>query len=122
MKKDNIIKEKTYQFALRVIIICKELEEKNEYVLSKQLKRSGTSPGALVRESEHAESRKDFIHKMSIALKEANETEYWIDLITDSSYIDKEKMTKLKSACVEIIKILSAIVKTTKLRAIKKQL
>lgn len=117
--KKNVIKEKTYSFAIEIIKICKELETQNEYVLSKQLKRSGTAPGALVRESEHAESRKDFIHKLSIALKEANESEYWIDLITDSNYIDKEKMDKLKSDNIEIIKILSSIVKTTKLRTIR---
>ena len=76
MKKENIIKTKTYLFAVEVIKICKELEDQNEYVLSKQLKRSGTAPGALVREDEYAESRKDFIHKMSIALKEANESDY----------------------------------------------
>ena len=118
--KRNIIREKTYLFALEIIKICRELEKQNEYVLSKQLKRSGTAPGALVREAEHAESRKDFIHKMSIALKEANESDYWIDLISESKYIEEEKMSKIKSDNIEIIKILSSIVKTTKLRTVRK--
>jgi len=120
LKKENIIKDKTFSFALSVIKICKKLELQNEYVIGRQLKRSGTAPGALVRESEHAESRKDFIHKLSIALKEANETEYWIDLVIASELIEKEKLINLKSDCIEIIKILSSIVKTSKLNGIRK--
>jgi len=74
--KENVIKDKTFAFGKRIVRMCSYLEEsKNEYVLSKQLKRSGTAIGALVREAEHTESRKDFIHKLSIALKEANETD-----------------------------------------------
>ena len=72
--KENIIKEKTFSFGKRIVKMCRYLEdEKREFVLSKQIKRSGTAPGALVREAEHAESKKDFIHKLSIGLKEANE-------------------------------------------------
>jgi len=87
--KENIIKTKSYLFAIAVVKTCRFLiYEKKEYILSKQLLRSGTAIGALVREAEHAESKKDFIHKLSIALKEANETEYWIDLLIDTNYLD----------------------------------
>ncbi len=77
--KNNVVKEKSFVFALRIVKLSKYLsQEKQEYVLSKQLLRSGTAIGALVREAEHAESRADFVHKMAIALKEANETLYWL--------------------------------------------
>ena len=80
--KENIVKNKSFDFALRIVKLYKFLiEEKREFVISKQLLRSGTAIGALIREAEHAESKADFIHKMSISLKEANETEYWIDLL-----------------------------------------
>lgn len=80
--KDNIVKRKSFDFALEIVKICRVLvEEKREYVLSKQVLRSGTAVGALVRESEHAESKKDFIHKLAIALKESNETDYWLELL-----------------------------------------
>ncbi len=82
--KSNVIKEKTFAFGKRIVKLCVYLEgSKKEFVLSKQLKKSGTAPGALVREAEHAESKKDFIHKMSIALKEANETEYWLHMLKE---------------------------------------
>jgi four helix bundle protein len=78
-RKENIIKSKSFDFALRIIKLHKYLcNEEKEYTLSKQLLRSGTAIGAMVRESEHAESKVDFIHKLSLALKEANEPEYWI--------------------------------------------
>ena len=76
--------------------------------------RSGTSPGAMVRESEHSESRKDFIHKLSIALKEANESEYWLQLIKEGNYISETEFKSIHNDCLEIIKILAAIIKTTK--------
>lgn len=93
----NIIKEKSFDFALRIIELTKLLVEAKEFVLSKQLLRSGTAIGALVREAEHAESKADFIHKMSIAQKEANETDYWIELLYKSDYLKKssyESVTK----------------------------
>ena len=74
--------------------------------------RSGTAPGALVRESEHAESKKDFIHKLSIALKEANETEYWLQMLKEGNYISKTEFESIHYDCVEIIKILAAIIKS----------
>lgn len=114
-KKKNIIKEKTFAFGKRVVRMCKYLEQdKKEYVLSKQLKRSGTAPGALVRESEHAESTKDFIHKLCVALKEANETDYWLHLVKEGEYITKEQFDSMWKDCDEIIRILVAILKTTK--------
>lgn len=88
--KQNIVKEKSFLFSLKIIRLYKFLcEEKKEYVLSKQVLRSGTAIDALVRESEHAESKPDFIHKMGIALKEANETEYWLELLFKSEYIGR---------------------------------
>jgi len=86
--KENIIKNKSFAFSLRIIKLYKYLVEiKKEYVLSKQILRSGTSIGALVYKSEHAESKADFIHKLSISLKEANETDYWLELLFQSEYI-----------------------------------
>ncbi|NBU82544.1 MAG: four helix bundle protein, partial [Flavobacteriaceae bacterium] len=86
MEKKNVIKEKSFAFAIEIVSLYKILAERKEFVLSKQLLRSGTSIGANVRESEHAQSKADFIHKLSIALKEANETEYWIDLLFETKY------------------------------------
>jgi four helix bundle protein len=83
--KEYVIKDKSFAFALRTVRLCRYLSsEKREFVLSKQLLRSGTAVGALVREAEQAESKADFIHKMAIALKEANETDYWIELLFQS--------------------------------------
>lgn len=113
--KPNIIKDKSYEFALQIIQTYKQIvKEMNEYVLSKQLLRSGTSIGALVHEGEHAQSKADFINKMNIAVKEANETIYWINLLKDSKYISVELHKHLSSDCLEIISILAAIVKTSK--------
>lgn len=89
--KENVIKNKSYSFAICIINLYKFLiENKREFVLSKQLLRSGTSIGAHVREAEHAESKADFIHKLSIALKESNETCYWLQLLADTNYISQE--------------------------------
>jgi len=113
--KNNIIKEKSYLFAIRVVNLCRYLQEtKKEYVLSKQLLRSGTAPGALVREAEHAQSRADFIHKMSIGLKEINESEYWINLLYDTDYINKEQYDSILDDAQEILKLMISIVKTSK--------
>lgn len=113
--KDNIIKNKSYDFALRIIKLYQFLnDKKQEYVMSKQLLRSGTSIGANIRESEHAESKADFIHKMSIALKEANESDYWIDLLHHSGYINKTQYESLSKDMIEILKLLISIVKSSK--------
>ena len=112
--KENIIHLKCYAFALRIIDINRLLIKKKEFVLSKQLLRSGTAIGALIKESEFAQSKADFIHKMSIALKEANETEYWLQLLNDSHWINKEEFLNIQPAIREIIAILVKILKTSK--------
>lgn len=115
MKGENIIKTKSYQFAIRVVNLYKFLvEDKKEFVISKQLLRSGTSIGANVREAEHAESKADFIHKLSIALKEANETEYWLDLLKETSYLNNSEYISIQVDIKEILKILISIIKTSK--------
>lgn len=113
--KENIIKNKSLGFALRIVKLYQHLyDTKKEYVLSKQLLRSGTAIGALVRESEHAESKADFIHKLSIALKEANESDYWIELLYQSSYLAESEYQSLFSELDEIIRLLVSIIKTSK--------
>lgn len=113
--KDNIIKNKSFDFAVNIIKVYKKLcDEKKEYTISKQLLRSGTSIGANVREGLEAQSKKDFISKLSISLKKACETEYWIELLTASDYIGKETSEDLMKDLKEIIKILNAIIKTAK--------
>ena len=113
--RENVVRDKSFAFALRVVKLAKFLEsEKREYVLSRQLLRSGTAVGALVREAEHAESKADFIHKMNIALKEANETLYWLELLHCGKYIDKESFQSIGCDSDELVKLLVAIVKTSK--------
>ena len=120
--KDNLIKEKSYRFALRVIKAYKFLsQEQREFVLSKQMLRSGTAIGALVREAEQAQSKADFISKMNISLKEANETEYWLMLLKDSDYIDEKSFISIQQDCVELIRLLISIVKTTKEKHVTKK-
>lgn len=114
MNKSTVSK-KSYSFSLMVISLYKELvNDSQEYVLSKQLLKSGTAIGALIREAEHAQSKKDFLNKMNIALKEANETVYWIELLRDSDQITKEKFLALNNPATELLKMLVSIVKTTK--------
>lgn len=113
--KANVIKEKSFLFALRVVKCYKYLQtEQNEYVLSKQLIRSGTAIGALVREAEQAESKPDFIHKLAIGLKEANETEYWLELLYESEYLAKSEYESIHTDCQELLKLLTAIIKTSR--------
>ena len=112
--KPNIIKEMSYQFALEVIRLYKALQVQNEYVLSKQLVRAGTSIGANVEEATAAQSRKDFVSKMSIASKEARETKYWLRLLKDSKICEKIDFSGALEKSDEIINLLTSIVKTTK--------
>jgi four helix bundle protein len=113
--KENVIKDKSFAFALRIVKLYKFLcENKKEYVLSKQLLRSGTAVGALIREAEHAESKADFIHKIAIAQKEANETEYWIELLFRSEYIDENAYQSVKTDVQELNKIIASIIITSK--------
>lgn len=115
MMKENIIRDKSFAFAVRIVSLYKHLVDgKKEYVISKQLLRSGTSVGASVRESEHAESKSDFVHKMAIAQKEINETLYWLELLTTTGYLTNEEFTSINTDAVEIIKIITTIIKTTK--------
>lgn len=115
IKSESIIAGKAYAFALEIINIYKYLiSEKKEYVLSKQLLRSGTSIGANVHEAISGQSKRDFVHKLSIALKEAKETQYWLNLLKDSDYINQELFKGVSKNCSELIKILSSIIITTK--------
>ena len=111
----SILKEKSYVFAVRVVKLSQFLrEERKEFVLSKQILRSGTAIGALVREAEFGQSKADFRSKMSIALKEANETDYWLNLLKDTNYLNEKMFQSFSNDCLELIKILVATVKTTK--------
>ena len=114
--KQNIIKDKTYEFALQIIHHYQKMQQQNEYVLSKQLLRSGTSIGANVEEAIAAQSRKDFISKISISSKEARETNYWLRLLRDSNLCEDIDYDELIKESEEIIKILTSIVKTTQKR------
>ena len=111
----NAIQNKSYTFALRIIKLCNHLQKnKREIVMSKQLLRCGTSIGANVAESKHAQSRADFISKLTIALKEAAETDYWLRLLYDAAYLNDVEFQSIYADCKEIESILAAIVKTTK--------
>ena len=115
MKKESVVMDKSYAFALRIIKLYRYLvAEKKEYVLSKQLLRSGTAIGALIKEGEHAQSKADFLNKMNVSLKEANETEYWIELLRDSEYLSTSESLSLLADITEIIRMLISIVKSTK--------
>ncbi len=110
----GVLEDKTYSFALRIIKVNRYLTDKNEYILSKQLLRSGTSIGANCREATYAQSKQDFVNKLSIALKEANETIYWLELLHDSGYITAEGYASIHTDGVEIVKLLISIIKTSK--------
>ena len=113
--KESILKDKSYQFAIRIVKLAQRLQtEKKEYVLSKQLLRSGTAVGALIREAEFGQSRADFIHKLSIGLKEANETNYWLCLLNDTGYMNEEEFNQMQNTCQELIAMLVASIKTLK--------
>lgn len=111
----SVIKEKSFAFAVRIVNLFKFLkEEKKETVLSKQILRSGTSIGANVREAVHAESKADFIHKLHVALKETAETGYRLELLMAGKFINKSQFDSLNKDCEELLKILTAIIKTMK--------
>lgn len=113
MKESNI-RNKRFAFAVRVVKLYQYLAEKKEFVLSKQLLRSGTSVGAMVREAEHAESKADFVHKMAIAQKEINETIYWLELLAATKYLSKQEFESINNDAVELLKILTTIIKNAK--------
>ena len=111
----NAIEEKSFHFAVRIVKLCKYLrEDKKEYILSKQLARSGTSIGANIIESQQAQSRADFISKLNIALKEAVETNYWLRLLQATDYLTDYEYSSVISDCRELEKLLTAIIKTTR--------
>jgi len=114
--KENVIVEKSYAFALTIVQLYKQLVEKKEYVLSKQILRSGTSIGANINEAISGESKRDFIHKLGIVVKEARESNYWLKLLKDSEYITIDDFNSLNNSCDELIKILNSIILTTKQR------
>ncbi len=117
MSHNSILKVKSFDFAVRIIKLHKFLKKQHsEYELSNQLLRSGTSIGALIREAEHAESRKDFSHKLSISLKEANESIYWLELLFATEYMNKKMFDSMITDATELLKMLIASVKTTKSR------
>ena len=112
--RGNVLKEKSYAFALRIVKLYKYLCVNKEYVLSKQVLRSGTAVGALVSEAEFGQSKADFISKLSIALKEANETLYWLKLLKDSEYLEEKMFESIKPDVDELIKLLIASINTAK--------
>jgi four helix bundle protein len=114
-KEENIVAQKSYMFSVRCVNLYKYLsEEKHDSVIGKQLLRSGTSIGANVKEALRGYSKADFASKISIALKEASETEYWIEILRDTGYITTSQADSMLKDCVELIKILMSIVKKTK--------
>lgn len=117
MRENNQVVQKSKAFAIRIIRLYQHLTtEKKEHILSKQILRSGTSIGANIRESIRAQSTADFLSKMQIALKEASETEYWLELLVETDYITEKAGKSLLDDCEELIKLIVAIVKTSKER------
>mgnify|MGYP000297356444 CR=1 FL=1 len=112
--KENVIVSKSFQFALNIISVYKKLKSEKEFEISKQLLRSGTSVGANIEEAQGAQSRKDFIHKLSISYKEIRESIYWIRLLTESQILNKQEHQELLNEAIEIEKILSAILISSK--------
>ena len=114
-KSKSPLRDKSYIFAIKIVKLSQDLVSyKKEFVLSKQILRSGTAIGALIRESEFAASKADFINKITVSLKEANETEYWLMLLHDTSYLNNKDFLQLQSECKELIAMLVASIKTAK--------
>ena len=113
--KENILLDKSFKFAVRIVRLYKFLNEnKKEYILSKQLIRCGTSIGANIYEAQDAQSKNDFIAKLSISLKEARESEFWIKLLKETEFLTKKEAESLLNDLVKLIKLLTSIIKTTK--------
>ena len=111
----SVIREKSMKFAIRTVNLCRYLsEEKKEFVLSKQLLRSGTSIGANVREAQQGQSKNDFIAKMSISLKEAAETDYWLELLYETGYLTEEQYGSIHADCGEVARLLTSIIKSAR--------
>ena len=120
MKKRNELLEVTFQLALKVIEFSELLEENRKYVIARQLLKSGTAVGANSKEAQGAESRADFIHKLAIAQKECNESIYWLELLVETNYLGKTEFESINGDAIELLKMLTSIIKTTKSR-LKKQ-
>ena len=114
MKRSSIIRDKSFAFAIEAVGLTKDLQSQKEFVLSKQLLRSGTSIGAMIREAQYAESKKDFIHKLAIGLKEANETLYWLELLHSTDHISAENFERISFANIELIKLLTSSIVSAK--------
>ncbi len=113
IKKNDLLKDKSFAFAIRIVKLYKHLrKEKSEYVMSKQLLRCGTNPGAMVRESKHAESDNDYIHKLSIAQKEISETMYWLELLHHTDFLDKTAFQSIHLDAKEIHRLLTSSIIT----------
>ena len=121
-EKKSILKERSFQFSIRVITIYKYLKEsKKEFVLSKQLLRSGTAVGALIREAQNAESKNDFIHKLAIAQKECDETMYWLELLKETEYLEENEFMITHKEADAILKMIRSAILTTKQNLIKQK-
>lgn len=119
--KNNIVKGKSFDFAIRIVKLYQYLStNKKEFILSKQLLRSGTSIGAMIREAEHAESKNDFIHKFAIAQKEANEAVYWLELLKATDYLNEKEFENIYNDAIEILKLVTSILKTSKNQLVPK--
>jgi four helix bundle protein len=113
--KENVIKVKSFQFAVKAVYMFKQLQDnQREFILSKQFIKSGTSIGANIREGINAESKPDFIHKLHIAQKECDESIYWLELLHATKYISEEDLNVLKSDAIEIMRIIRSIIITSK--------
>ena len=114
-KKADPLRDKSFQMALRIVKLCKYLREsRKEYVLSKQLLRAGTNPGAMVREAANAESGMDFVHKLAIGQKETGETQYWLELLHHSNYINEKEYSSLFKTTQEVMALIRSSIKTKK--------
>ena len=119
--KNNSVRDKSFDFAIRIIKLYQYLNSnKKEFILSKQLLRSGTSIGAMIREAEHAESKNDFIHKFAIAQKEANEVVYWLELLKATDYLNEKEFKNIYDDAITILKLITSILKTSKNQLVPK--
>jgi four helix bundle protein len=115
MKKGNVVCEKSFKFSIRIVKLYKVLNnERKEYIICKQLFRSGTSVGANIREAVNAESNADFIHKLAIAQKECDESCYWLELLYETEFINKSEFDSIHNDAVELLKIIRSIILSSK--------
>ena len=113
-KRENAIQKKSMNFGIRIVRLARYLNNQRDFILANQVLRSGTAIGALVREAQYAESRKDFIHKLSIAIKEANETIYWLELLEGADLLPQKAFESIHHDNVELLRILTSIIKSSK--------